>query len=76
MPEIELNSKLTCPHCKQSEMLTMPIDSCQWFYECPKCHEILEPIKGDCCVFCSYGTIPCPPIQEGDTCCVKSESCG
>ncbi|WP_460691977.1 GDCCVxC domain-containing (seleno)protein [Neomicrococcus lactis] len=19
---------------------------------------------GDCCVFCSYGTVPCPPKQQ------------
>ncbi|HEY5608162.1 MAG TPA: GDCCVxC domain-containing (seleno)protein, partial [Alphaproteobacteria bacterium] len=20
---------------------------------------------GDCCVFCSYGSVPCPPMQAG-----------
>ena len=30
----------------------------------------LKPKKGDCCVFCSYGTVKCPPIQEsGKSCC-------
>jgi hypothetical protein len=24
----------------------------------------LRPKAGDCCVFCSYGTVPCPPVQE------------
>jgi len=24
---------------------------------------VLKPLTGDCCVFCSYGTVPCPPIQ-------------
>jgi hypothetical protein len=24
----------------------------------------LRPKQGDCCVFCSYGTVPCPPVQE------------
>ncbi|HQS65548.1 MAG TPA: GDCCVxC domain-containing (seleno)protein, partial [Acidovorax defluvii] len=28
------------------------------------CHTVLSPKTGDCCVFCSYGTVPCPPIQE------------
>ncbi|WP_327036906.1 GDCCVxC domain-containing (seleno)protein [Methylomarinum vadi] len=33
----------------------------------------MKPKKGDCCVFCSYGTVPCPPIQEsGDGCCCGS----
>jgi len=44
----------------------MPTDACQWLYECEDCHAILRPKTGDCCVFCSYGTVPCPPIQGGD----------
>ena len=43
---------------------TMPTDACQWFYECDQCHVVLKPKPGDCCVYCSYGTVPCPPIQE------------
>ena len=30
----------------------------------------LKPLAGDCCVFCSYGDVKCPPIQQGDGCCV------
>ncbi|WP_419183071.1 GDCCVxC domain-containing (seleno)protein [Pseudomonas aeruginosa] len=26
----------------------MPVDSCQFFYECPVCHELLKPKPGDC----------------------------
>ena len=26
--------------------------------------ELVRALHGDCCVFCSYGDIPCPPIQE------------
>ena len=44
----------------------MPTDACQWFYECEQCHTVLKPKPGDCCVFCSYGTVPCPPIQKRD----------
>ncbi|MGE7197418.1 GDCCVxC domain-containing (seleno)protein [Brevundimonas sp.] len=30
----------------------------------------LKPLPGDCCVFCSYADVPCPPIQEdGKSCC-------
>ena len=42
----------------------MPTDACQFFYECGGCHTLLKPKAGDCCVFCSYGDVPCPPIQE------------
>ena len=47
----------------------MPTDACQWFYECESCHVVLRPKAGDCCVFCSYGTRQCPPVQiEGKGC--------
>ena len=42
----------------------MPTDACQYFYECAKCHALHKPKAGDCCVFCSYGTVECPPRQE------------
>ncbi len=37
-------------------------------------HAQLKPKAGDCCVYCSYGTVPCPPIQERGkgTCCGSS----
>lgn len=46
----------------------MPEDSCLFFLECPSCEALIKPLPGDCCVFCSYGTAPCPPIQRGETC--------
>lgn len=64
MNQIILASVLTCPACSRSKSETMPIDACQWFYECEHCHAVLKPKPGDCCVYCSYGTVPCPPIQE------------
>ena len=47
----------------------MPEDACQWFYECESCRALLSPKPGDCCVFCSYGSVPCPPKQAADSCC-------
>jgi hypothetical protein len=41
----------------------MPADACRFFYECTGCGAMLQPKQGDCCVFCSYGSVPCPPIQ-------------
>jgi len=49
----------------------MPTDACQYFYECCGCKTLLRPNTGDCCVFCSYGTVACPPIQEQRGCCNK-----
>ncbi|MES0809728.1 GDCCVxC domain-containing (seleno)protein [Roseibium sp. SCPC15] len=64
-----LISELTCPKCGHVSVETMPTDACQWFHECVSCKTLLKPLPGDCCVFCSYGTVPCPPIQLGEKCC-------
>lgn len=72
MTKITLLSKITCPGCQYTQELTMPTDACQWFYECTQCHQILEPLKGDCCVFCSFATVAFTPIQQKHTCCEKS----
>ena len=61
---MQLTSTLTCPHCGHRASETMPIDACQFFYECTGCATLLRPKAGDCCVYCSYGDVPCPPIQE------------
>jgi hypothetical protein len=55
---------LTCPTCSTAKTETMPTDACQFFYECTGCGALLRPTTGDCCVFCSYGSVACPPIQE------------
>ncbi len=66
---VELKSTLTCPNCGHKKEEIMPTDACQFFYECQSCKTILSPKQGDCCVYCSYGTVKCPPIQSGDKCC-------
>jgi hypothetical protein len=66
--EIQLQSVLTCPSCGYQKVETMPVDACQHFYECENCNTILKPLAGDCCVFCSYGTVKCPPLQAGGSC--------
>ena len=65
---ITLESTLTCPKCDHNKTETMPTDACSWFYECENCKVLLKPLEGDCCVYCSYGSVPCPPIQENGTC--------
>ncbi|HEX3180098.1 MAG TPA: GDCCVxC domain-containing (seleno)protein [Beijerinckiaceae bacterium] len=60
----QLRSTITCPVCNRCSAETMPTDACQFFYECMGCGTLLRPKPGDCCVFCSYGDVPCPPIQE------------
>lgn len=69
MPDTILESTLTCPACGARHTETMPTNACIYFYECPVCMKLLKPLSGDCCVFCSYGDVKCPPIQEGKGCC-------
>jgi hypothetical protein len=54
-------STITCPKCGAAKLETMPTKECVWFYRCSGCGELLRPKPGDCCVFCSYGDVPCPP---------------
>ena len=28
----------------------------------------LKPKERECCVYCSYGSVKCPPIQKGESC--------
>lgn len=67
--QLQLQSTITCPVCGHQKEETMPTDACQFFYECENCHSRLKPKEGDCCVFCSYGTVQCPPKQSGADCC-------
>ncbi len=66
--KIKLKSTITCPKCGHQKEETMPTDACQFFYKCEKCNTILKPLEGDCCVYCSYGSVACPPIQENGSC--------
>jgi hypothetical protein len=60
---ITQESVITCPSCGRRKAERMPEDACQWFYECTSCGAVLKPKPGDCCIFCSYGSVPCPPKQ-------------
>jgi len=70
---MKLESEITCFHCGHRATETMPTEACLFFYQCLGCGKALTPQKGDCCVFCSYGTVPCPPIQEGSTDCCSPQ---
>jgi len=77
MIPIVLESALTCPHCAQVRIETMPLDACVHFYACTNCGVLLKPKPGDCCVFCSYGNVQCPPKQiDAASCGGASGACG
>jgi len=64
-----LESTIRCPQCGARKTERMPTDACQFFYDCAACGARLRPKPGDCCVFCSYGTVKCPPMQPAERCC-------
>ncbi|MBO9309555.1 MAG: hypothetical protein J7551_07215 [Chloroflexi bacterium] len=59
----QLQSVITCPECGFAKEETMPTDRCQILYTCTSCGARLRPKPGDCCVYCSYGSVECPPKQ-------------
>jgi hypothetical protein len=72
---VELVSVLTCPRCGHAAPEAMPTNACVAIYECGNCGALLKPKSGDCCVFCCYGTVPCPPIQvtrRGGCCAIRA----
>lgn len=60
-----LTASITCPACGAQAKEAMPLNACVHAYECAACHTLLRPKPGDCCVFCSYGSVRCPPMQAG-----------
>lgn len=64
MAKLETRATIRCPHCGIESNQEMPLDACRIIYRCESCGTILRPKAGDCCVFCSYGSLPCPPKQE------------
>jgi hypothetical protein len=67
---IELTSVVHCPRCGFERAETMPTAYCQIRYTCRQCGAELRPLPGDCCIFCSFGSVRCPPEQRA------SDDCG
>lgn len=61
---VELQSVVHCPRCGFERAETMPTDFRQIRYTCQQCGADLWPKDGDCCIFCLYGSVPCPSKQE------------
>jgi hypothetical protein len=55
-----IKSVITCPKCGHKKEEVVPDDHCLIVYTCSHCKARITPKKGDCCVFCSYGTVKCP----------------
>ena len=68
---VELESILACPICGHDAIETMPENACVWAYTCKNCGQSLKPKAGDCCVFCSYGSVACPSVQTKNSACAS-----
>jgi len=55
-----IESVITCPACSHTHTEKIPEDCCLYFYKCLGCSLVMRPRPGDCCVFCSFGTVKCP----------------
>jgi len=55
----KLIGKVICPKCGHKQPMEIPKISCQAFYKCEKCNNIISAEKS-CCVFCDYGDRNCP----------------
>jgi len=56
-------STITCPFCGYQKKEHMPVNSCVLDYICLNCKKIIHTKENDCCIFCSYGDVPCPSRQ-------------
>ena len=72
--DVIVESEITCPECGTKTLEQMPTDACTFFHECKGCLTLLSPNQGDCCVFCSFGSVKCPPVQVGTDCCSRQAS--
>ena len=64
-----VTSTITRPACDTQTTETMELNACRYLYVCPACGATLRPHPRECCVYCSYGDIRCPPQQTGNACC-------
>lgn len=61
--KVKTKANLTCPFCGVAQEVKMPETGCQYMHQCQKCGKVITAKEGDCCVFCSYADIKCPPKQ-------------
>jgi hypothetical protein len=61
--DVITQSVVTCPRCDVGTEMEMPTDACLIVFECESCRAVLRPNPGDCCIFCSFASIKCPPVQ-------------
>ncbi|MES2565301.1 MAG: GDCCVxC domain-containing (seleno)protein [Bacteroidota bacterium] len=62
--KLKLKSIIKCPVCKYTKEVPMLLYTRRMQYDCEACNARLKPKPVECCVFCVYGTVPCPSVQQ------------
>lgn len=57
-------SVVTCPTCGHCSRESMPASASVRLFLCKHCCELIKPVPGNCCVYCSHGSVPCPYQQR------------
>src|SRR5215831_7132623 len=69
-----LESVLTCLGVRRCDAGKDAHGLLSVFHECTACGTLMRPKAGDCCVFCSYGSVKCPYVQSTGRCCRDGQS--
>lgn len=61
---IQRSSTLRCPHCKANMHERMPTGHAVMVFHCLWCNRSVHCGPADHCVFCAFGSYPCPERQR------------
>ena len=59
---------IVCPHCQHPSEETMRVRVVERTIRCSECSETIEAPADKHCVWCAYGDIPCPVVQNAGSC--------
>lgn len=62
--QVSFKTRITCRNCGATEDITMHSSLPERSFTCKKCTTVLLAHSDECCVYCSYGSVQCPPVQE------------
>lgn len=63
-------SILFCPHCEHKETEELYENISPYKCNCKNCKLTISITKGECCIYCKYGDVPCINSQIiGSSCC-------
>jgi hypothetical protein len=61
--QVNKYSVLQCTGCGFTQEFEMPQYASRKHFYCPDCRKAHQSRKEECCIYCSYGSVPCPQQQ-------------